>query len=104
MSAPSATNVKALCGKSRTYGSVRGALSNERPYRNRQIGSGPGPLARDRGFADSPLEEAVTSEPVSEAKFPVTWENTGNFHRRALPSRKTVENRQAAPVTYEEIP
>jgi hypothetical protein len=28
---------------------------------------------------DSPLEEAVTSEPVSEAKFPVSWENTGNF-------------------------
>jgi hypothetical protein len=26
---------------------------------------------------DSPLEGAVTSEPVSEPKFPVRWENTG---------------------------
>ena len=34
---------------------------------------------RDRWFADSPLEEAVSSEPVSEAKFPASWENTGNF-------------------------
>jgi hypothetical protein len=33
----------------------------------------------DRWFADSPLEEAVSSEPVSEAKFPASWENTGNF-------------------------
>jgi hypothetical protein len=29
---------------------------------------------RDRGFADSPLEEAVTSEPVSEPQFPGYWE------------------------------
>ena len=29
-----------------------------------------GGTERDRGFADSLLEEAVTSEPVSEAKFP----------------------------------
>ena len=33
---------------------------------------------------DSPLEEAVSSEPVSEAKFPASWENTGNFVRRGL--------------------
>src|SRR5712671_880829 len=26
---------------------------------------------------DSPVEGAVTSEPVSERKFPVRWENTG---------------------------
>jgi hypothetical protein len=39
------------------------------------------PPLRDRKFADSLLEEAVTSEPVSEAKFPVSRENTGNFHR-----------------------
>jgi hypothetical protein len=31
----------------------------------------------DRWFADSPVEGAVTSEPVSEPKFPVRWENTG---------------------------
>jgi hypothetical protein len=57
-----------------------------------------------RSATDSLVEEAVTSEPVSEAKFPVSWENAGNFHRQALPSRKTVENRQAATVAYEEIP
>jgi hypothetical protein len=28
---------------------------------------------------DSPLEEAVFTELVSEAKFPASWENTGNF-------------------------
>ena len=28
---------------------------------------------------DSPLEEAVLSELVSAAKFPASWENTGNF-------------------------
>ena len=28
-------------------------------------------LKRDREFADSPVEEAVSSEPVSEAKFPL---------------------------------
>jgi hypothetical protein len=28
---------------------------------------------------DSPVEGTVLSEPVSEAKFPVTRENTGNF-------------------------
>jgi hypothetical protein len=29
--------------------------------------------------SDSALEEAVSSELVSEAKFPASWENTGNF-------------------------
>jgi hypothetical protein len=29
---------------------------------------------------------------------------TRRFHRQALRSRKTVENRQAATVAYEEIP
>jgi hypothetical protein len=38
----------------------------------------------DREFADSLLEEAVTSELVSEAKFPASWENTGNFVRLGL--------------------
>jgi len=32
------------------------------------------------GLHDSPLEEAVSSEPVSEnRKFPASWENTGKF-------------------------
>ena len=34
--------------------------------------------------ADSLLEEAVSSELVSEAKFPASWENTGNFIRLGL--------------------
>jgi hypothetical protein len=38
------------------WGGERGAPSNGCPYRNRQIGSGRGSLAKDRGFADSPLE------------------------------------------------
>ena|SRR6516162_10162139 len=32
-----------------------------------------------RFAVDSPLEGAVSSEPVSEAKFPASWENAGNF-------------------------
>ena len=37
-----------------------------------------GPRSEEVGFAhDSALEGAVTSEPVSEPKFPVRWENTG---------------------------
>jgi len=31
------------------------------------------------GFTDSPVEGAVRSELVSEAKFPASRENTGNF-------------------------
>jgi hypothetical protein len=69
-----------------------------------QAGGGGTPPQKIRFARDSPLEEAVTSEPVSEAKFPVRWENTGNFHRQASRSRKTVENRQAATATYQEIP
>src|SRR5439155_12098902 len=36
---------------------------------------------------DSPLEEAVLSELVSEAKFPASWENTGNFAPAGHPRR-----------------
>ena len=35
---------------------------------------------------DSPLEGAVTSELVSETKFPASWENTGNFCSSGPPS------------------
>jgi len=42
------------------------------------------PTQRNRWFADSLLEEAVLSELVSEAKFPASWENTGNFVRLGL--------------------
>ena len=40
---------------------------------------------RDRFVDDSPLEEAVLSELVSEAKFPASWEYTGYFVRRGPP-------------------
>jgi len=33
---------------------------------------------------DSPLEEAVLSELVSEAKFPGNWEKYRDFYRRDL--------------------
>ena len=49
-------------------------------------------LKRDREFADSPVEEAVSSEPVSEAKFPASWENTGNFVRLGLRVRLLARN------------
>src|SRR6202043_53572 len=42
-----------------------------------------------RFAADSPLEEGVLSELVSEPKFPASWENTGNFVRRGLRVRTT---------------
>ena len=34
---------------------------------------------------DSPQEEAVMSELVSEAKFPASWESTGNFAPAGTP-------------------
>ena len=36
-------------------------------------------LPKTKFAADSALEEGVSSEPVSEPKFPASWENTGNF-------------------------
>src|SRR4029077_18874488 len=58
-----------------------------------------------RFVPDSPLEGAVTSEPVSEApKFPASRENTGNFinfgpGRPNLPSKQ-----QSQSMAYEQIP
>ena len=42
------------------------------------------PPLRNRWFVDSSLEGPVLSEPVSEAKFLASWENTGNFVRLSL--------------------
>ena len=36
---------------------------------------------RNRKFADSPLEEGLERTQSSKAKFPASWENTGNFVR-----------------------
>src|ERR1700737_3670353 len=62
---------------------------------------------RSRGveFApDPPLEEAVSSEPVSEAKFPASWENTGNFVRRGLRVRLLARNPASNSMVCEPIP
>ena len=72
-------------------------MSLSRPFINRPVAtslaaSGTDAVARMvvrthrklRFAGDSPLEEAVSSEPVSEAKFPASWENTGNFVRLGL--------------------
>jgi hypothetical protein len=40
--------------------------------------------ARDRKFADSPLEEAVTSELVSAGESLLIWENTGYLFQFGL--------------------
>jgi hypothetical protein len=60
--------------------------------------------ARDRKFADSPLEEAVSSEPVSETKFPASWENTGNFVRRGLRLPLLAWNLGPNTMAYDPIP
>jgi hypothetical protein len=59
---------------------------------------------KDRFAMDSPLEEAVTSEPVSEAKFPASWENTGNFVRRGLRARLSAQNQEPNSTVYDPIP
>jgi hypothetical protein len=57
-----------------------------------------------RFASDSPLEEAVSSEPVSEAKFPASWENTGNFVRRGLRVRLLARNPASNSMVCEPIP
>ena len=59
---------------------------------------------RSRFAADSPLEEAVLSELVSEAKFPASWEYTGYFVRRGPPSGLLAWNPEPNSTIYEPIP
>jgi hypothetical protein len=66
------------------------------------VGARPPP--RDRKFADSPLEEAVLSELVSEAKFPASWEYTGYFVRRGPPIVLLGRNPEPNSTIYELIP
>ena len=52
------------------------------PRKENPGGEGRGFRKKERKLrfaGDSPLEEAVLSELVSEGKFPASWENTGNF-------------------------
>jgi hypothetical protein len=53
---------------------------------------------------DSLLEEAVLSELVSEAKFPASWENTGNFVRLGLRVRLLARNPGTNSMAYDPIP
>ena len=64
-----------------------------------------GPRSEEVGFAhDSALEEAVSSELVSEAKFPASWENTGNFVRLGLRVRLLDRNPASNSMAYDAIP
>jgi hypothetical protein len=55
--------------------------------------------------ADSPLEEAVTSEPVSElGDFPASWENTGNFIGSRQSRASITEKCLARSYSYGPIP
>src|SRR5437016_5740651 len=79
--------------------------SARRRYRARRCsGSGGrheifGALIEEVRFAmDSPVEEAVSSEPVSESrKFPVTRENTGNFRNYVADAPKIDQSRPRMP-------
>jgi hypothetical protein len=62
-------------------------------------------LLRCGSSRDSPLEEGVTSEPVSESpKFPASWENTGNFIGSGLGDGSTVIKNAIESSAYEPIP
>jgi hypothetical protein len=53
---------------------------------------------------DSALEEAVTCEPVSEAKFPARCENTGNFARFGFDRLKPAPGEAVIQPAYGPIP
>ena len=57
-----------------------------------------------RFATDSALEEAVLSELVSEAKFPASWENTGNSVRLDLRVRLLASNLEPNSIAYDPIP
>jgi hypothetical protein len=63
-----------------------------------------GALIEEVRFAlDSPLEEAVSSEPVSESQFPASWEFTANF-ARFDPATRNRRKELAKSVDYSRIP
>jgi hypothetical protein len=70
-----------------------------------RLPSGGNGNCRQNLFAqDSSLEEAVFSELVSEAKFPASWENTGNFVRLGLRVRLLARNPGTNSMAYDPIP
>jgi hypothetical protein len=48
--------------------------------------------------------KGVSSEPVSESKFPASWENTGNFIDLGLGDALTVAKNVIQSVPYGPIP
>ena len=50
------------------------------------------------------FDETAWSEPVSEAKFPASWENTGNFVRLGLRVRLLAQNSGPNSMAYDAIP
>jgi hypothetical protein len=59
-----------------------------------------GPSGWDREFADSPLEEAVSSEPVSVWNFPASSEFAGNFARFGISAEFQGPKTYVSPTTY----
>jgi hypothetical protein len=57
-----------------------------------------------RFAGDSPLEEAVSSEPVSEAKFPASREFTGSFIESGLGAGVNESKKVIKPGPYGSIP
>ena len=55
-------------------------------------------------LADSPLEETVLSELVSEPKFPGNRQKYRDFHRRSLRIRLVARNPEPNSVIYDPIP
>ena len=54
---------------------------------------------------DSPLEGGVSCELVSEnAKFPASWENTGNFADSGLGGTWEAEKKGTKSISYGPIP
>jgi len=81
------------------------ALTNQTVYANqpaqRQVG------ARDKAWfaLDSPLEGGVSCELVSEnAKFPASWEYTGNFIDSGLGGASRAAKNDIKSVPYGPIP
>jgi hypothetical protein len=60
--------------------------------------------AKVRFAQDSPLEEAVWSEPVSEAEIPASREFTGKFIESELRGASTAGKKVIESEPYEPIP
>jgi hypothetical protein len=64
----------------------------------------PNMIEEVRFARDSPLEETVLSELVSEPKFPGNRQKYRDFHRRSLRIRLVARNPEPNSVIYDPIP